>query len=214
MERLCEIYRYMGIKNSEEISEAIKKRVTELLCLAKELSDFKYVYNRFEITLFGESGIDLGFARVNSAALRKNLNGCREVLIFAATLGMRFEKKLQFFSASEALDALIFQAIGTELLEDFCDKITETVFLKSYPDGFGVKPRFSPGYGDLSIEFQRDIFRVLKPEKIIGAYLTESLMMVPSKTVTAIAGITDKPIAAPHSCSSCSKTDCEFRKEV
>ena len=213
MVRLCEIYRYMGIKNSEEISDTIKNRVKELLCTAKELSDFKYVYQKFEITSSGDE-IDFGFAKIKSRALAKNLSGCPEAIVFAATLGMEFEKKLRFFSASEPADALIFQAVGTELLEDFCDRITEEVFLKGYPEGYGTRPRFSPGYGDLELKIQRDIFRILKPEKLIGAYLTDSLMMVPSKTVTAIVGITDKPKRAEISCKTCGKTDCEFRKNI
>lgn len=214
MERLCEIYRYMGIKNNAEISATIKQRVTELLCLAKELSDFKYVYQKFKISNIDEQSIDLGFKRLESRALAKNLAGCGELFIFVATLGMEYEKKLRFFSASEPADALIFQAIGAELLEDFCDKLTQEVFLKDYPEGYGAKPRFSPGYGDLTLEVQKDIFRILKPEKLIGAYLTDSLMMVPSKTVTAIVGITDEPKQTEYGCNSCKKADCEFRKEV
>ena len=203
----------MSIKNSEKISEPIKKRVTELLCLAKELSSFKYVYKKFDILASNETEIDLGDLKLKSQNLKKNLEGCNELIIFVATLGMEFEKKLQYFSKTNAYDALIFQAIGTELLEDFCDNLTQDVFLKGYPKQFGTKPRFSPGYGDLPLEFQREIFCILKPEKSIGAYLTDSLMMVPSKTVSAIVGITDTPKQTEHSCKTCVKTDCEFRKE-
>lgn len=213
MERLCEIYRYMGIKNSEKISEQIKNRVTELLCLAKELSDFKYVYKKLQIKNITETTVDLELLKIDSQNLIKNLKDCSEVIIFVATLGMEFEKKLRFFSASEPSDALIFQAIGTELLEAYCDNLTQDVFLKDYPEHFGTKPRFSPGYGDLSLECQKDIFRILKPEKTIGAYLTDSLMMVPSKTITAIVGITDTPKEKENSCKTCKKTDCEFRKD-
>lgn len=213
MERLCEIYRYMGIKNIEEVSETIKQRVTELLCLAKELSDFKYVYKKFDIISFTETDLDLGILKLKSKDLRKNLEGCKELIIFVATLGMEYEKKLQFFSASEPSDALIFQAIGTELLENYCDFFTKEVFLKDYPAHFSLKPRFSPGYGDLSLDVQKDIFRILKPEKSIGAYLTGSHMMVPSKTVSAIVGITDKPRHNEKGCAFCKKTDCEFRKD-
>ena len=51
-----------------------------------------------------------------------------------------------------------------------------------------TKSRFSPGYGDLPIEFQRDIFSVLNLNKNIGVYLTEGMQMTPSKSVTAIIG--------------------------
>lgn len=212
MERLCEIYRYMGVKNPDEISESIKKRVSELLCLAKELSAFKYVYKKFAQITFEDDVVDLGFLKLKSQKLKNNLTGCSEGFIFAATLGMEFEKKLRHLSDTEPADALIFQAIGTELLEDFCDNLTEDI-LKTYPENYDTKPRFSPGYGDLDIKYQKDIFRILNPEKAIGAYLTDSYMMVPSKTVTAIVGITDKPIKTKTECSFCEKTDCLFRKD-
>lgn len=214
MERLCEIYRYMGIKNHDEVSETIKKRTSELLCLAKELSDFKYVFKKFGIIHISDKTVDFDFIKFSSRALAKNLKNCKEAIIFVATLGMEFEKKLRFFSASAPSDALIFQAIGTELLECYCDSITKNIFLKDYPENFGVNPRFSPGYGDLGMEAQKEIFKILKPEKEIGAYLTESLMMIPSKTVSAIVGITDSSAYTKSGCLNCSKVDCEFRKEV
>ncbi len=213
MERLCEIYRYMGIKNSEEISDTIKDRVSELLCRAKKLADFKYVFKCFDISFTQNDETDFGAFRLKSAALKKNLSGCKKAIVFVATLGMEYEKALQAFSLSEPSDALIFQAIGAELLEDFADRITKEVFLKDFPEGFGVRPRFSPGYSDLDMSSQKVIFNILKPEKYIGAYLTDSLMMVPSKTVSAIVGITDTPYDFGGGCENCKKEDCLFRKE-
>ena len=56
-------------------------------------------------------------------------------------------------------------------------------------EGLALRPRFSPGYGDLPLEFQRDFFRILRPQRRIGVTLTDACLMVPSKSVTALVGI-------------------------
>ena len=56
-------------------------------------------------------------------------------------------------------------------------------------EGRTCTPRFSPGYGDLPLETQRDVFRLLDCERKIGVWLNESLLMTPSKSVTAIFGL-------------------------
>ena len=75
-----------------------------------------------------------------------------------------------------------------------------------------MKPRFSPGYGDLSLEMQRDIFRVLDCPRKIGLTLNESLLMSPSKSVTAIIGISGEEYQQEkNKCGVCQNSDCAFR---
>ena len=76
-------------------------------------------------------------------------------------------------------------------------------------------PRFSPGYGDLPLTAQREMFRMLECEKRIGVYLNESLLMSPSKSVTAIVGLGGEDENCTRStCRECGKADCAFRREV
>ena len=49
--------------------------------------------------------------------------------------------------------------------------------------------RFSPGYGDFDLKYQKDILEYLDANKKIGISLTDSLMMIPTKSITAIIGI-------------------------
>ena len=56
-------------------------------------------------------------------------------------------------------------------------------------DGKSLRTRVSPGYGDISLTMQKDIFAILDCERKIGITLNEDLLMSPSKSVTAIAGI-------------------------
>lgn len=107
---------------------------------------------------------------------------------------------------------MIFQAIGAERIEALCDIFCADI---SKEKGVLLKPRFSPGYGDLSIEVQQDVFSVLNCGKKIGLYLNESMLMSPSKSVTAFAGIKKDNScikkAEKTNCAGCGKTDCVFR---
>jgi len=80
--------------------------------------------------------------------------------------------------------ALFFQAIGAERIESLCN-----AFCKDIKKDLNITPRFSPGFGDLPLELQKDIFFALQPHRNIGLTLNESLLMSPSKSVTAIIGI-------------------------
>ena len=70
--------------------------------------------------------------------------------------------------------------------------------------------RYSPGYGDLSLESQKQVFALLNPPKYIGVTLNDSLLMSPSKSVTGIIGIggCDKK----EDCANCNLENCEYRK--
>lgn len=212
MINLKEVYRYMGIKGSAGISAELEKRISEVSAEAESLSNFKTLSKYFEISFEDAGYIDLGFAKTRSKALRKNLEGCGKILLFAATLGMDFEKRLSFYSANSPVDALAMQAVGTELLEEKIDMFLKE---KEEKEGLGFRPRFSPGYGDLELSLQREIFEALKPEKYIGVYLADSLLMIPSKTVTAICGVCGEmqKKSAKNKCAICKNKNCSYRKE-
>ena len=134
---------------------------------------------------FSEDEIDLGFAKTASLDLRKNLKGCRRAAVFAATAGVGIDRLIRKYNRLSPSRALLLQAVGTEAVEAvcdrFCDELKESCRL--------TRPRFSPGYGDLPLSLQRDIFAALDCERQIGITLNDSLMMSPSKSVTALVGI-------------------------
>lgn len=217
MINLNEIYRYMGIKSGAELSAELEEKILKIVKNAELAAEFKTVSKYYDITFETDGGLDLGFCKVRSKGLKKNLCGCKRVLLYAATLGMNYEKKLSFYSESSPFEALVWHAAGTQLLEEKTDLFLKE---KSAADGISFKPGFSPGYGDLPLELQKDIFAALKPEKYIGAYLTASHLMVPSKTITAFAGVLSGDKKTDNSrkteknkCALCKNKNCGFRKE-
>ena len=167
---------------------------------------YKVCWGRFPVKR-GENILDFGFLQTDSKALMKNLEGCEEVIVFAATIGLEIDRSIRRYTNLSPAKALFFQSIGAERIESLCDTFCDE--LKG--DGLQLRPRFSPGYGDLPLELQKDIFRVLDCPRKIGLSLNESLLMSPSKSVTAIIGIGRGEAEAENTCSACEKSDCAYR---
>ena len=75
--------------------------------------------------------------------------------------------------------------------------------------------RFSPGYGDLPLETQGDFLRTVDAEKRLGVTLSPGGLCIPTKTVTAVIGLSDSPVSkGKRGCAICrmAKT-CQFRKK-
>ena len=133
--------------------------------------------------VFTDEGLDLGFCRTGSRDLTRSLLGCEHVVLFAATVGAGMDRLVQKYARLSPAKAQLFQAIGAERAEALCD-----AFCREFGALLPLRPRFSPGYGDLPLAMQRDIFAALNLEKTLGLRLGENLLMTPTKTVTAVAG--------------------------
>ncbi len=154
-----------------------------------------------------ENEVDLGFMQIKSASLKKNLEGCDYAYIMAATTGIESHRLIEKNSVLSPLKGMVTDCIGSAAIEAFCDKLNSSLENAEY-----LRPRFSPGYGDLPLECQRDIVEFLQTKKNIGMSLTESLMMVPVKSVTAIIGIgKEKNKCTGPGCMICKKADCPYR---
>ena len=142
-----------------------------------------------------------------SAGLAAALDGCRRAVVFAATLGVELDRLIAKYGRLSPAKAVLLQAIGAQRIEALCD-----VFCGELGR---TTPRYSPGYGDLPLDSQRQIFDLLDCPRRIGLSLTDSLLMTPTKSVTAFVGLTDGEAEATHNkCSRCDKTDCPFRGDL
>ncbi len=203
-----EILRYSGCAKAEaSIAELMKSCVEE----AKPYLSYKVCW--CEADVFVTNGIcDFGFFRVDSRHLAKTLSGCKRAMIFAATVGAELDRLISKYSVVSPSKAVMLQSFGAERIEALCD-----TFCSFYETANNVRltRRFSAGYGDLPLETQKDVFRVLDCSKNIGVYLNDSLVMTPSKSVTAFVGIPEsaEDINIEFSkCSQCEKYDCQYRR--
>lgn len=177
-----EILRYAGCKSADSETQ---KLLSDCINEAKDILTYKVCYRELPVSVSGDV-CDFGAFRAQSQNLAKNLDGCRRIILFGATVGVGIDRLIAKYSRLSPARALMLQAIGAERIEALCDAFCEDIqnTLK-----VALKPRFSPGYGDLLLDTQKDIFALLDCSKQIGLTLNDSLLMSPSKSVTAFIGI-------------------------
>lgn len=206
-----EILRYSGAKETTQCFDALLKEC--LIELGGALS-YKVCFAEIPLSLSGDV-LDLGFTRVKSADLKKNLANCSNFVLFAATVGLNIDRMIARYSRLSPAKALIFQAIGAERIEALVDCFNNEITENAKKEGKYTKSRFSPGYGDLALDTQKEIFAYLDCPRKIGLTLNSSLLMSPTKSVTGIIGISDSPTCSnKSSCPACSKKNCEFRRTL
>ena len=120
--------------------------------------------------------------------MRTRLKGV-EVVFLCGTIGVEFDVWQRRLSVTSAADALLSQQIGLDAVEAVMDELEKRLRLEVEVEGRKLKQRRSPGYGDLPLELSREIINRLDATKKIGVSITDSNLLVPSKSVTAICEI-------------------------
>ena len=204
-----EALRYAGARGSADAEVSALAR--ECLALAEGALEYKVCW--CEVSLRREpEGVDLGFTRTGSKALGRCLAGCDSAVVFAATVGMGLDRLIHRAQTTSPARALMLQALGAERIEALCDAFCRDLAARAAERGRAARPRFSPGYGDWPLEAQRDIFRLLDCPRRIGLTLNNSLLMSPSKSVTAVVGLGAEQGCAPSGCAACGQRQCPYRR--
>lgn len=180
-----EIYRYAGGRAGDD---ALEGEVSACLLKMEGQLSFSVCYGIFPIERRGEV-LSFGFGQTSSRNVHTLLAGCERILLFAATIGAFPDRMLLKYGSLSPLKALVTNAVGSERVESLCDLFTLEMAKELEKEGCFLTPRFSPGYGDLPLDFQRTVFEALNPGRHLGVTLNDSLLMWPCKSVTALAGI-------------------------
>ena len=120
--------------------------------------------------------------------MRTRLKGV-EVVFLCGTIGAEFDAWQRRLSVTSAADALLSQQIGLDAVEKVMDGLESKAKAQVEVEGRKLLPRKSPGYGDLPIELSRTILAELDAPRKIGVSITDSNLLVPSKSVTAVCVI-------------------------
>lgn len=156
------------------------------ICLTelKAAANAKFSAVRVPVKYLGKDTLDCGFGEFKSATLIKNLKGSKEAFVFAVTLGLSVDRLLTQLSLVSPSKHFITDALASAMAEAAADKAEEIIKGK-----LACRPRFSPGFGDLSLELQPRILNLLNAQRLLGITTNNSLLMSPGKSVTAIMGI-------------------------
>ena len=212
-----EIYRYLGYgaKIPDDIVDSMVKEVLTSLINTIQPRNIYKIYTCSTSQTVVDLKQEKRTIAFESQDLAANLAQCGHVILIAATLGLEADKLLQKYEILNMTKAAITQACGAACIEAYCNILQEQICkeVSTNDKTFFLRPRFSPGYGDLPLYYQKMIFDELECTKRIGLTLTDSLLMYPTKSVSALIGLTTNPQSCHiGKCKNCDNTECEFRE--
>lgn len=207
-----EVLRYLGYRGQEVTTELIKD-IEETIKEGKVLFKPNYVYREFNIVKENDEILLLGTNLILKGNdifdLLKNSEKC---IVMAATIGSDIERKIKFYSKYNLTKALILDSCATTAIEEICDNLQESISKGILKGEEKFTFRYSPGYGDLALDIQKEIVSILDCERKIGLKVSCDMVLFPRKSVTAIIGITNKE-GSKDKCKVCNNFDrCSYRK--
>ena len=194
-----EVLRYL--QTSEDLKdENINRLIDESIAEIKELINFRYLYQKFVVE-HSQEGIKIKDTTLTlkGKSIKKHLKNSDEIYLMAATLGAQVDKKIAYYEKISVTKSMIFDACATTAIEEGCDKVEAEIKKKALAEGNeDITFRYSPGYGDLSTDIQKEFLRILKAPKKIGLTASKYNMLLPSKSVTAIIGLLPEKVESEN----------------
>lgn len=199
-----EVLRYLGYKN-QQIDDELNNLIDSCIEEIKDISKPLYTYRVFDVKAQDNRANVLGTGLVlDGRDIYNHLKYSKKCAILASTLGVGVDNRIRYLSKTNMTRSFILDACATEAIESICNEVEEEIRQEALKEGLYINFRYSPGYGDLSIDVQRDILGVLNTGARIGLTCTESSILLPRKSVTAIVGFNEtNEEKVKKGCSSC-----------
>lgn len=144
--------------------------------------------------------------------IANHLDGCEKAILMCATLGAEIDKLIRISQISDMAKAVVLDSFSSVAVEQVCNRVDE-IIAEKYA-GYNMTFRFSPGYGDYPISLQQDFLRMLDAPRKIGLTTNDNYLLMPTKSVTAVMGLSKNPIERKkRGCAICNmRGKCRFRK--
>lgn len=211
-----EVLRYLEYKG-QDIDNNLIEIIEECRNITKDRINPRYTFRVYSIKQKYKGIIELEGTNLilESNDLYEILKDCNECILMAATLGINIEKDIKKYSCTELTKGIIIDSCATTAIEEVCDRVQNEIENNILKNGQYLTFRYSPGYGDLSIEKNTEILTILNGQKEIGLTITNSGIMIPRKSVVALIGVSDKKaISTKKSCDYCNnRHNCDYKKE-
>ena len=146
--------------------------------------------------------------------IARHLAGCGEAVLLAVTLGPGVDAQIRRAGVGDVAAGAASDALASALAEQVCDAAEAALRQLAAGENLYLTGRFSPGYGDWPIQVQPELARLLDTPRRIGLCVTDSFLMTPRKSVTAVLGLSEQPVTGWRAgCGQCAlREKCEYRK--
>ena len=170
---------------TQEVDDALARRIGDACLMVA--ADTRV---RFAVRTLPSAEADFLF---EGADITRHLEGATEVSLFVVTLGLGIDRRLRLLASCDPLGQVVYDAAASAAVERLADAVEAWLRARIRERGFHPSWRFSPGYGDLPLAVQPRLLAAVGASRLCGVQLTDSYLMVPTKSVTAIIGVHEEP---------------------
>lgn len=179
------VLRRLGKRKDTKVG-SWKEKIKEMIEEARIYINPKINYTDMRVKRVNDNEIILENLKIESEMLSRVLKKSIQVTLFISTIGGELKKSSVKEKRTPA-DMVILDAIGSEAAESTVRWFHRNVGIKAKKRGYRVTGRFSPGYGDFDIHYQKWFVENLKGRKI-GVGYSENFVLIPEKSVTGVIG--------------------------
>ena len=119
--RVREAVRYLGFGKNEADERTLELIQQSFKDLEQEAGP-KSICQIFDLNHTDDGRLVIGQMKIQSKSLSRNLKGCRQVVLFGATLGAGVDRLMRRISLTDMARAVILQSCAAAMLEDYCDE--------------------------------------------------------------------------------------------
>lgn len=206
-----EAMRYMGFRGqSDEMMDSLYEKALNIVESFAAPTSFDALFR----SKTEDKSVVIGGKRFVSESLAAHLAGCEEVCLLGCTIGFGIDRQIKKYGLTDSALSAAIQAVSAAYIESYADLCEAKIKDYAKTKGLYLRPRYSPGYGDLALENQKAFFDLIDLSKRTGITLTDNYMMMPGKSITAFIGLSsDNRSCHIGKCMSCTNVNCLFRKE-
>lgn len=209
-----EVLRYLGY-NSQKVDNVTDNIIDECIDEILGLIKTNFIYNIYEIKKEDKNiFLKNSKLKLEGEDIYSHLQNSQKCAIMAVTLGSEVDRRIKYYTKADLTRSVVFDACATTAVEALCDRVEAVIKKIAVNNGYHITSRFSPGYGDLPLEIQPKILNLLDTSRRIGLTVTDSYILLPRKSVTALIGIGEEVKNQLSSCKNCNLyNNCLFAKE-
>jgi len=188
--------------SSKSPSEDLLSQINDLIIIAKSLISPIAIYNIFPSNELKPSHV-----------FKLSENTIFAICSISSNLEEEITKLLKIGELSKAI---ILDAIASHAAEVVAEKVNEIIITenKALFENKQYTKRFSPGYCKWTLQEGQKLIFDLLPANKIGITLSDSMMMIPRKSISFainIGKIIDKNLGV-RECISCELENCSYRR--
>jgi hypothetical protein len=150
----------------------------------------KYTYKLFDLKW--DMQVEGTNMKLEGESIKNHLKGCNKVILMALTLSEEVDRLIRKQQLVGMADGLAVDTMASAAVEQACIQVEEEIMEKL--PGKYFTWRFGVGYGDFPLQTQKEFVKVLNAQKVIGLCISDGMLLTPTKSVTCVMGVSDKPI--------------------